>query len=203
MKNREIILKYLSDLMSEKERSDLEKRLDEDDNLKSELLLFQNKMNLLQIDENAVDDRYFSSLIPKIREKLDEKVSRPMYKLIFPLSGVVTTLLIFLIGFNNTKDIKEFDNYLISEDEFEIFSDESVSFMIESELAFNNSIREISRSDGYIDNNLINKISTSDSEIEMMELPVVDDYYIYNEIASDDLEEIYSNINEIDFFEGG
>lgn len=74
MKSNDEILKYIADIMTEKEKSDFEKRVEQSEDLKNELRKYQNSLKevstLADINEESA---YFQNLLPRVRTRLDKE----------------------------------------------------------------------------------------------------------------------------------
>ena len=104
MKNKDDILKYLSDLMNEDEKASFEKELASSDELRSELARYKDFLCGLNISNEIQDDsHYFQNLLPRVRIKLDKQKNKrwiPRFAYLIP-----TATAVFLILMNTGKFI--------------------------------------------------------------------------------------------------
>ncbi|MFC2083977.1 hypothetical protein ACFLS9_02880 [Bacteroidota bacterium] len=71
---KDIILKYLADLLDEGEKIEFEKRLEESPELAKRMEELKSSLDgLKQISQTAGDSKYFVNLLPRIRERIEEK----------------------------------------------------------------------------------------------------------------------------------
>lgn len=132
MKNKDIILKYLSDMLSDEEKSQFELRLKSDISLKEDYHKIIAKLNLLN-EQNQIEDdsNYFSTIIPRVREKVESKFESKIFKIAPGIAFGIVALLIFLLQLpeNQQNNFSEFDmvsadfSNLILEMDFEDLND--------------------------------------------------------------------------------
>lgn len=110
MKNNydDIILKYLSDLLGEKEKVEFEEELKKNPELNKRFEHFQNTLgeikDLVSEDSGSV---YFSNLVPKVRDKIesDKNVVVPAYAKKAIAFGLALVLLFIVVFINTEGDI--------------------------------------------------------------------------------------------------
>ena len=112
MKNKDIILKYLSEMLSDEEKSQFELRLKSDISLKEDYHKIIAKLNLLN-EQNQIEDdsNYFSTIIPRVREKVESKSESKIFKIAPGIAFGIVVLLIFLLQLseNQQNNFSEFD----------------------------------------------------------------------------------------------
>ncbi len=113
MKNKDIILKYLSDIMSDKEKSQFEILLENDSSLNEDYQKIIAQLNLLN-EQNQIEDdsNYFSTVIPRVRQKVESKSENKILKLAPVVSFGIVAVLVFLLQFPkiNQDNFSEFNN---------------------------------------------------------------------------------------------
>lgn len=113
MKNKDIILKYLSDIMSDKEKSQFEIRLENDSSLNEDYQKIIAQLNLLN-EQNQIEDdsNYFSTVIPRVRQKVESKSENKILKLAPVVSFGIVAVLVFLLQLPkiNQNNFSEFNN---------------------------------------------------------------------------------------------
>ncbi len=96
MKNEEKVLKYFSGELNDKEKKEFESELKSSDLLRSEFKIVKDKLKKLDELKNVeADERYFASLVPRIKEKSEKQKKR---KAVYKLSYGVVVLLIIITG---------------------------------------------------------------------------------------------------------
>ncbi len=130
MKNDEIILKYLSDLMDEDEKKQFEIRLGKDQNLKNDFESINNKLNTFT-DTNVIetDSSYFINLMPKMRNKIERKERNRILTLAPIISFGVAALLIFFLQLPKIMHKDTPDNYAAIDDLSSILSDLETTYL--------------------------------------------------------------------------
>jgi len=94
-KNEDMILKYLSDVMNEKEKAEFENKLKSSNELKQEYESILSLLNQFKEFEKAqVDERYFDSLLPRVNEKI---YAKKRFTVIRKLSYVLPAIIIFIL----------------------------------------------------------------------------------------------------------
>lgn len=113
MKNKDIILKYLSDIMSDEEKSQFEIRLKKDSSLNEDYQKIIAQLNLLN-EQNQIEDdsNYFSTVIPRVRQKVESKSENKILKLAPVVSFGIVAVLVFLLQLPkiNQNNFSEFNN---------------------------------------------------------------------------------------------
>ncbi len=186
MKNIDTILKYLSGLLDEKGKSDFEKELTENPELKNEYDRISKNLDDLKITPE-IDNAYFANLEQKVKSKSTEKSKT--HNLGFSLGlGAVFSLLFIIAIFNfvfNKSDNKVGAGKITSTlvlnsdelaDKFSIDDLENIGITADdyfsagfSELSENDLISFLSDTDfGDISDDLFTDVSTSDNFTEMI-----------------------------------
>jgi hypothetical protein len=190
--NEERILKYLSDLMNEAEKSEFERELSTNEMLRAEYEKIKNGLNELKFVPKT-DETYFRNLPVNIRERISRKKKKKYYRT-FVATAAFTVLILFFILPQNNKDNSEllqtnFDfTYNIDQINEEIYSNTSLDEIAEgfsldrylSNLSKNVSPEEVEE---YLDEEyagipadlILENLQISDTEIER----------IYNELKKE------------------
>ena len=99
-KDKEKILKYLSELMDEEERKIFEQELKESGELRKLLEAVKKQVEELKTYETVqTDDIYFQNLIPKTRQRIESKRKPALSKIAFAFSTLAVAALIILLQF--------------------------------------------------------------------------------------------------------
>lgn len=110
-KNKEQILKYLSELMTENEKRIFENELNVNSNLKND---YEKFINLIKVDKSLTNEKYFTNLLPKVKIKLEEEKKYYHKKLAYGIPSLIVTivLVVLLINTNLKNNSIEFDDKL-------------------------------------------------------------------------------------------
>lgn len=105
MKVDDKIILYLDNQLSEKEKVEFEHELENNEELKSQLIEYKKFLSsFAELNSVEVDERYFSENVPKLREKLDKKKKLALIpRFSIALSTIVAIFLIFMFVLNNNK----------------------------------------------------------------------------------------------------
>lgn len=112
-KTKERIYKYLSGLLNEKEQTKFLKELEISSTLKSEYeKILKQIRNLNQLSEIEVDEDYLSTLLPKVKSRLENNRLKPrIIKLAYVIPIIILiVVLLFPIKRNNNTNIFSFDS---------------------------------------------------------------------------------------------
>ena len=174
-KNEKKILQYFSGMMNDddKEKFEIDLRNDEDLNARFKKIEMQlSKMDVSQKGIN-LDDRYFNSILPNVRIKIDKKT--PVFfqpKIVYSFASIISAVILLFIllptSTNNEFSIKDYEDELatiINDDE----ARESIEDIIYESYTYSladNSFNQISEqldldlvNELTIDNNIKNDIS--------------------------------------------
>ncbi|MEG8945883.1 hypothetical protein [Rosettibacter firmus] len=106
-KNKELILRYLADLMDEKEKLEFENQLKVSEELKNEFDEISNILeNFPKPEEIKLDERYFNTLLPKVYQKVSS-VNKHLIRRIAYVIPVIITLLVYLFYHNSSENFDE------------------------------------------------------------------------------------------------
>ncbi len=200
MNNKEKILKYLADLLSQKEKEEFELLLESDESLKSDFEKIKSKLNSLKDDSKPeVNEVYFVNLLPRARAKLGERKSFTVFKLNWvsyfaAFLFMIASVFFFENSFENKfLTYKEIENVLnggelteLEKTNIDLFIDESYYDLV----SFN-------------DNNLdldLNSIKLHPEDIKQVEITddQLDATYDYlNNLSDKELEKFYEDLKKI------
>ncbi len=99
MKNNETILKYLSGLMDETEKTRFEKELENSSVLYDEYAKIKQHLgNLKNAGEAKVNSSYFNNLLPNVRERIERKKKyRYLRRTVYAVPALAALLVMFLM----------------------------------------------------------------------------------------------------------
>lgn len=197
MKNKDTILKYLSELMTESERIKFEERLKNDPELKSEVEKIQSSLNAFNQNSEIEDEtNYFVNLVPKVREKMQDKQKRKSVVLVPAIAFAISILIIFFLQFPGINKQSGFDITFTSEELSVIVSDSdslnvneffTTNFIDDYE--YYNSQSSFDEFDLYLDESIISEA----------DLDAVNSYYVgsstsYDDFSSEQVDIIYEEL---------
>jgi hypothetical protein len=194
-KNNDRIIKYLSDLMDSEERAAFQAELNCSAGLKAELEKFAVTLSEMKHGNIDADERYFASLLPKVRAKVEKKsfMARiPGLVYTAPTLVVITLIGLFIFKPNVSKDISS--NTLVQE-MIKNLDDEKVSqkYLTELELDVNHAY-DMSEDNG------ISQLQDMDEAakqriLTLYEAPVSEDLLNMQNLSEDELKTIYTKIS--------
>ena len=191
MKNKDEILKYLSGLMSDSEQINFEKKIKQSDELMEELKLSQAGLERIDELKNIeLDMRYFGSILPRVREKLDSKKREPFPKIAYSLSFVVTVLLVIMIN-SRQSTLPDSDNYLVPESVITESAGDEIFLRLDSDILYNPDYVSTASLDTNWDPDFLNGLQISASDVASREIPVLDDFYL-QQIGESEAPQIYA-----------
>jgi hypothetical protein len=171
--NSDLFIKYLDDQLSADQKKEFKLRLTEDQNLQLE---FENYAQVYKSIKKTieVDERYFATLLPNVRERMDKKSQNYFGKLAYILSVLIIGIfIVYFINTNNNKldkslisisELLETDENLSSEDLENILDLNRHSHLNDQilEMYFNDNIEMDPTLFDYLESNLAsNEISNS------------------------------------------
>lgn len=184
-RNKELILKYLSDTLSDNEKKIFEKKLHNDLLFKETLDSFNEKIN---IKKEILDEGYFINLIPRVKQKINNKRKIPVIKFAYGLSVIfISLVIIFFINKINTT------NHSIYNENVNLLGD-SISVNL-----YNDDVDELSKLNYY--ESLINQPLTSSIEFNDKEIitkiydTIFDNGYYELNIMDEDYNKLFAAIN--------
>ncbi|MDF1611080.1 hypothetical protein [Stygiobacter electus] len=107
-KNKELILKYLADTLTEDEEHEFKEKLKTNSNFKED---FEKIVNLIKVDQDTLNDSYFINLLPTIRAKLNEKERHFSKKLVYGVPSVVVTIILVFLFVNKKSNYNSNEIY--------------------------------------------------------------------------------------------
>ena len=181
MKNKKKILKYLSDRMNEVEKEKFEKDLQSSESLKREYNETVKRLkNLEALGNVETREEYFSSLLPKIREK-SEKQKKRVYTISYGLAIVLSVFVIifYFAGQGNKSSLTDSD--------FDKIFDDTTSVTLVSDIIDN---EQIDLDDSYF------RLNDFDLTAEYFRnLPESDLMLILNSLNEEELTELEKEIS--------
>jgi hypothetical protein len=197
MKNKDTIMKYLSELMTESERTQFEKRLKNDPELKSEFEKVQSNLSMLVKNSEIEDEsNYFVNLVPKVRERMQAKQRKKSAVLVPALAFAISILIIFFLQFPAINNQSGFDITVSNEELSVIVSDadslnanELFTTNFIDDYEYYNSQSSFDEFDLYLDESIISGA----------DLDAVNSYYVesstsYDDFSNEQVDIIYEDL---------
>lgn len=196
--NDDKILRYLSELMTEDERREFEKEISVPSLLKDEFDSANRLLTDFKIPEENIDERYFASLLPKVRMKLDKLAEPSFLKKVYYLvptfaAAIVGLMFLFKPVYNFDYHYQQLASQVVNN-----LSDKEVSqkYLDDSDT----DPITIDPSDN--DNDLSSLVPTSvelNDEIasKYLNSSVVEDYSTIHGLSDNELQHIADNLNSI------
>ena len=186
--NKEKVIKFLSGLMTEEEKKEFETELNSSPELKLLLEKYSNNMSELKmLSEVKVDESYFNTLIPKMREKLEVKKSRPLIYRFAPAIPALTLSIFILVNilYLNFKTTNTFDDTLAN-----LVAGSDSTTIAEFVNDYSSSYLE----DYSTDYNLPEDYFSDIELTGQLRAEVIDSYNLYENLSEEDVDYIYNNL---------
>lgn len=192
-KNRERIIKYISELMSESERDQFSRELENSVELKAQFDSVKSDLEKLSIGKIEADERYFSSLLPLVRSKIENPAKNKLLpKLAFAVPTLVVVVIAFLLiqpKYNSNSSNLEIVNEII-----ENLDDEIISSKYISDLELDVSRYYKSFASNTENNVVVTDESTKNRILTIYDYPLNDELLSAQSLTKEELENIYSKI---------
>lgn len=187
------ILKYFSGLMSEKENLLFEKKLDESGETKKEYDFVVGYLeNISTVKDIELDERYFSSLLPRMREDVAKTKHSHVKKLVYYTVPITVLFLIGIFFFSGSPIQETNQPQSLTEVIADNLNDEEVA-------------------ERYIDYSYIQSVALSNNDVDVsfpdeIKIPkdMVNDYTLWSNgtilldsYSNDELEAVYKTLNTL------
>lgn len=197
--NSENVLKYLADLMDANEKMKFEEELANSSELQSQLANVREQFYNMKLDADILDERYFSNLLPRVHQRMEEKKSRSQfaekvyYLVPYLAAAVVALLVLFKPTYNFDYEYKDLAgkvvNNMTDQDVATKYFDESDTEPVYLETTSN-------------DNSLSSLIPTSldvnsEDASKILNGTVLDEYGTLYGYSDDQLKTIAANLDKL------
>ncbi len=203
MNNKEKILKYLSDLMSEDEKKNFENLLEQDESLKKEFEKIQDGLEVIKkAAEPEVNETYFVNLLPRARSRMNKEKKAFSFNPKWATSlAALVFLIISALFFSRSFEspfltYKDFQTMLSANNLGEFDKTELDLFIDQNYYDFLNSTN-LNASDFDIDFNALDIDSEGIKIEDVNTLPDEESYEIINELSEKDFNKIYNEIKKM------
>ena len=203
-KNDNRILQYFSGMMCAKEKKSFEADLASDYNLNERFKEIKNKVSNIEALNKGIeiDDRYFNSILPNVRAKIDKK--RPVFfqpKIIYSAASFVSALILFFVllqnSVNNDFSLGEYEEELATLIDEWSTGKAAEDFFYES-YSNNLSVNNFQSISDQVDLDLINELKENNilnSEISLINLS--EPYEYIENLDEQELNIILNELSEI------
>lgn len=189
-------IKYLENELSEEEKSNFEKNLSLNHNLRKEFEKYQMNYKNLNLEVKAEED-YFVTLLPRVKERISEKKKFsfyfnriPKYAYLVPVI-LIAAVVIFSLNTSNSNiksaiDVKKLTNAFSDNNELitELLDETSHYKIIEN---YDTEIYSLTHSEDEYENIILNYLKENNHIFELNES-------IINNLSEDDYNLVYNEI---------
>lgn len=196
-KNNEQILKYLSGLMNESEKTQFENEIQNSKVLKNEYEEIQKQLSeMIKLKSASANETYFNNLLPKVKERINSKEKMGLYKKLYYLVPVTAAVLITILFWPGTEQsLGEYTSQLTDE----IINNidyESVADHAFSEVYYTNELLYDSYNNDLFSISLPDDVPISKEQL-YNEIDIASyDYSFLNDLSEEELKSIYNKIYE-------
>lgn len=192
--NSERILRYLSELMDEKEKIEFEKELQADSVLAAELAIQKSKLESLSPVEVETDERYFNNLIPIVRSKIEKSVNAKLLpRLAFGLPTLIVMVIVSVLFLKSGNNPGNGNSEIVNEI-LENFDNENVSskYISDLDLDINSAYKTLEEK---TDNGVIvYDEQTKNKILAIYDYPLNEELLSVQNLSKEELTSIYSKI---------
>lgn len=192
--NSEKILRYLSQLMDEKEKNEFELEINTNTQLSNEFDLLKAKLNELNVSNVEFDERYFNALLPKIKNRIEKPAkSKLLPRLAYGLPTLAVVILSGIIfiksGISTNNGVAEISTEIVNNIDNEIVSSKYIS---EFDLYVNGIYDYINDKSDYKE--IDYDESTRNKILAVYDYPVDYELYSLEKLTKEELQSIYLEI---------
>ena len=202
-KNEKKILQYFSGMMNDDDKGKFEIDLRNDEDLNARFKKIEMQLSKMDVSQKGInlDDRYFNSILPNVRIKIDKKTPvffqpKIVYSFASIISAVILLFILLPISTNNEFSIKDYEDELatiINDDE----ARESIEDIIYENYTYSladNSFNQISEQ---LDLDLLNEL-TIDNNIknDINNIHYSESYEYIEDLDEQELNAIINELSE-------
>ena len=192
--NSERILRYLSELMTEKEKSKFKEELLADSILADEFNQQKTKLENLSVVNVEADERYFNNLIPNVRSRMEKPAKAKLLpRLAFGLPTLIVVVIIGIVflkpGFNSTNGNTDIVNEIIENIDDEIVSSKYISDL---DLDINTTYKTLNEKSENVE--IVYDEQTKNKILSIYDYPLSDELLSVQSLSKEELTSIYSKI---------
>jgi len=198
-KNEERILKYLSDSLNEKERTEFEKEISLSKELHDEFMFMKSQIDSLKLDhEIPLDERYFANLLPRIKNRLEKRNFAYYSKRIYYIAPTLAAVVVLLMFILKPSALPENQYKTLANEIVNNISDQEVSQKYFYEIESDPASIELTFKEENLNSDLTADVDVNNDElISLIEKNYSDDYSTLSKLSDNELEVIANNLNLI------
>lgn len=192
--NSERILRYLSELMDDKEKFEFEKELKANSVLTDEFDHLKSTLDDFSTANIEVDERYFNNLIPSVRNKMEAPARTKMLpRLAFGFPTFIVMIIVSVVFFKSGSDSRngnaDIVNEIIGNLDNEIVSSKYISDLdLDVNTAYKTLNDKAENQEIFYDEQTKNKI------LAVYDYPLSDELLSVQSLSKEELSSIYSKI---------
>jgi len=193
------ILKYLSDMMNDREKREFENKLSASAELKTELAEAEQMLNdLSAINDTAVNEQYFANLLPRARMKMEQKKKFGIVKkMSFAVPVLASAIIVFfLFAPKPVQDISEQHQALVN-DVLENVNDTDVVRKVLDDVYLESSMMYGGSNEMLGETELPENITVSEDKLFSIVDLAYTDYSTLQNLPDEDFNEIYEKLSKI------
>lgn len=196
--NNEILLKYLADALDENEKTAFESKLSKSNELQGRLFRLKNQIDDLNVGAEILDERYFSNLLPKVRERLEKKgkskLAGKIYYLVpYTAAAIIGLLFLFKPTYNFDNEYKDLAGKVVNN-----MTDKDVATKYFDEIDSDPVALETTGDDNSLASILPTNIDVNnESASQILNGTVLDEYGTLYGYSDDQLKTIAANLDKL------
>ena len=197
--NKEKILKYLSGLLSENERTDFEKELSLSKELHDEFVYLTSRIDFLKLDhEIPLDERYFANMLPLMRKRMEKRDTAYYLKRIYYVAPTLAAVVVLLMFILKPSTVPENQYNTLANEVVNNISDQEVSQKYLYEIEGDPASIELTFREVNLNSELTADADVSNDELmSLIEKNYSEDYSTLSKLSDKELEVIANNLNLI------
>jgi hypothetical protein len=199
MKNDDkIIVKYLSQLMSDDEKLIFENELVESPELNDAKIRIEQTISELKLPEEIIDERYFNNLLPRVHERLDKENATSLIGKLFYLIPTIAAGIIGLVFLFKPNYTPEINYRALAAEIVNNMSDKEVSGRYFDEMQTDPTPISMTDKTSDLSSLIPSGVELNDEVVsKYLNVSSVEEYSTLHDLSENDLEKISNNLNII------
>jgi hypothetical protein len=183
MKSNDEILKYLSDLMTEKEKSAFEIKLASSEELQNELAKHKNILGSFNLPDESEDGSfYFQNILPRVRAKIEKRKGRQWVPRFAYLIPTVTAVILILLNTGKFTDEKAPEPKTSNTDNVQVTNIDNESILADQRIITDMKTYGIGKKESISFevglSSITNKENIKEIANEQLKIPYMEDYLL-------------------------
>lgn len=193
------ILKYLSDMMDDREKREFENKLNTSAELKKQLDEAEQMLNNLSaVNDTAVNEQYFTNLLPRARMKMEKKKKIGIVKKIsFAVPVLASAVMLFFLFSPEKVRVIEDQPQVLVNNVLENVSDKEIAEQVVNDVYFESSMMYGESSELLSETELPENITVSKDKLFSVVDLAYTDYTTLQNLSDEDFNEIYQKLSMI------